>query len=108
MWLTRRDVVLLLPILAGRGSLHLGAFRRGQACRGAALRAQPGGGAQGAGGGHGATRGALPGTAEVRWHVLGGRFYALGTGGTLLFPQGDGTLRRGASASVRLGMDNAR
>ena len=48
------------------------------------------------------------GAAEVRWRVLGGRFYALGTGGTLLFPQGDGTLRPGAFASVGLGVDNAR
>ena len=48
------------------------------------------------------------GAAEVRWRVLGGCLYALGTGGTLLFPQGDGTLRPGAFASMGLGVDNAR
>lgn len=48
------------------------------------------------------------GAAEVRWRFLGGRLYALGTGGTLLFPQGDGTLRPGAFASVGLGVDDAR
>ncbi|TQF08533.1 hypothetical protein FJV41_49405, partial [Myxococcus llanfairpwllgwyngyllgogerychwyrndrobwllllantysiliogogogochensis] len=48
------------------------------------------------------------GAAEVRWRFLGGKFYALGTGGTLLFPTTDGTLRPGAFASVGLGVDNAR
>ncbi|ATB51312.1 hypothetical protein [Corallococcus macrosporus] len=48
------------------------------------------------------------GAAEVRWRVLRGRLYALGTGGTLLFPQGDGTLRPGAFASVGLGVEHAR
>ncbi len=47
-------------------------------------------------------------TAEVRWRVLGGRLYALGMGGTRLFPEGNGTLRPGAFASVGLGVDNAR
>ncbi|WP_371745821.1 hypothetical protein [Myxococcus sp. CA033] len=48
------------------------------------------------------------GAAEVRWRFLGGKFYALGTGGTLLFPTTEGTLRPGAFASVGLGVDNAR
>ncbi len=48
------------------------------------------------------------GAAEVRWRILGGLLYALGTGGTLLFPEGDGTLRPGAFASVGLGVDHAR
>lgn len=48
------------------------------------------------------------GAAEVRWRFLGGKFYALGTGGTLLFPTAEGTLRPGAFASVGLGVDNAR
>ncbi|WP_404366805.1 hypothetical protein ACIHQR_38260 [Corallococcus coralloides] len=48
------------------------------------------------------------GSAEVRWRVLGGKLYAMGTGGTLLFPTTEGTLRPGAFASVGLGMDNAR
>ena len=48
------------------------------------------------------------GAAEVRWRFLGGRLYALGTGGTLLFPEAEGTLRPGAFASVGLGVDNAR
>ncbi|MGZ3458304.1 MAG: hypothetical protein ACXU86_07305 [Archangium sp.] len=48
------------------------------------------------------------GGAEVRWRLLGGRLYALGTGGTLLFPEGEGTLRPGDFASVGLGVDNAR
>jgi hypothetical protein len=47
-------------------------------------------------------------SGEVRWRFLGGRLYALGQGGTLLFPAGDGTLRPGAFASVGLGVDNAR
>ena len=48
------------------------------------------------------------GAAEVRWRFLGGNLYALGTGGTLLFPTPEGTLRPGAFASVGLGVDNAR
>ncbi|ATB50417.1 hypothetical protein MYMAC_006073 [Corallococcus macrosporus DSM 14697] len=32
----------------------------------------------------------------------------MGTGGSLLFPTAEGTLRPGAFASVGLGMDNAR
>nr|WP_199243195.1 hypothetical protein [Vitiosangium sp. GDMCC 1.1324] len=48
------------------------------------------------------------GGAEVRWRLFGGRTYALGTGGTLLFPEGVDTLRPGAFASVGLGVDNAR
>jgi hypothetical protein len=48
------------------------------------------------------------GAAEVRTRFLGGRLYVLGTGGTLLFPQADGTLRPGAFASLGLGVDNAR
>jgi len=63
---------------------------------------------KGLGGGMGQPGARYLGAAEVRWRVLGGRLYALGTGGTLLFPEGDGTLRPGAFASVGLGMDNAR
>jgi hypothetical protein len=48
------------------------------------------------------------GAVEVRWRFLAGRLYALGTGGTLLFPEGDGTMRPGAFASVGLGVDHAR
>ncbi|AFE03324.1 hypothetical protein COCOR_00185 [Corallococcus coralloides DSM 2259] len=48
------------------------------------------------------------GSAEVRWRFLGGKLYAMGTGGTLLFPTSEGTLRPGAFASVGLGVDNAR
>ncbi|RKH04797.1 hypothetical protein D7V97_24850, partial [Corallococcus sp. CA053C] len=48
------------------------------------------------------------GAAEVRWRFLGGKLYALGTGGTLLFPTPEGTLRPGAFASVGLGVDHAR
>jgi hypothetical protein len=48
------------------------------------------------------------GTAEVRWRFLGGKLYAMGTGGTLLFPEAEGTLRPGTFASVGLGVDNAR
>ncbi|MFP2906250.1 hypothetical protein ACLESD_14520 [Pyxidicoccus sp. 3LFB2] len=47
------------------------------------------------------------GAAEVRWRLLRGKLYALGTGGTLLFPEADGTLRPGAFASVGLGVDHA-
>jgi len=48
------------------------------------------------------------GAAEARWRFLEGKLYAVGTGGTLLFPEGDGTLRPGTFASVGLGVDNAR
>jgi len=48
------------------------------------------------------------GAAEVRWRFLGGKLYALGTAGTLLFPEAAGTLRPGAFASVCLGVDPAR
>ncbi|MCK8499092.1 hypothetical protein [Myxococcus fulvus] len=48
------------------------------------------------------------GAAEVRWRFLGGTLYAMGTGGTLLFPTSEGTLRPGAFASVGLGVDHAR
>ncbi|TQF09064.1 hypothetical protein FJV41_46570, partial [Myxococcus llanfairpwllgwyngyllgogerychwyrndrobwllllantysiliogogogochensis] len=48
------------------------------------------------------------GAAEVRWRFLGGGLYAMGTGGTLLFPTTEGTLRPGAFASVGLGVDHAR
>ncbi|WP_241759103.1 hypothetical protein [Pyxidicoccus parkwayensis] len=47
-------------------------------------------------------------SAEVRWRFLGGRFYALCQGGTLLVPTAEGTLRTGAFASVGMGVDNAR
>ncbi|MCY1030161.1 hypothetical protein OV207_01740 [Corallococcus sp. BB11-1] len=48
------------------------------------------------------------GAAEARWRIVAGKFYAVASGGTLLFPGGDGTLRPGAFASVGLGVDNAR
>ncbi|RKH68495.1 hypothetical protein [Corallococcus aberystwythensis] len=48
------------------------------------------------------------GGAELRWRLLGGKLYAMGTAGTLLFPEGVGTLRPGAFASLGLGVDNAR
>lgn len=48
------------------------------------------------------------GGAELRWRLFGGRLYALGTGGTLLLPEGMGALRPGAFASMGLGVDNAR
>ncbi|MCP3065664.1 hypothetical protein LXT21_43545, partial [Myxococcus sp. K38C18041901] len=48
------------------------------------------------------------GAAELRWRFLGGRLYAMGTSGTLLFPTSEGTLRPGAFASVGLGVDHAR
>ncbi|WP_233602156.1 hypothetical protein [Corallococcus sp. CA047B] len=48
------------------------------------------------------------GAAEARWRLLGGKLYAMGTGGTLLFPTPEGTLRPGAFVSVGLGVDNAR
>jgi len=48
------------------------------------------------------------GAVEVRWRFLGGKLYAMGEGGTRLFPETEGTLRPGAFASVGLGVDNAR
>ncbi|HLK99667.1 MAG TPA: hypothetical protein VK539_03745 [Myxococcaceae bacterium] len=48
------------------------------------------------------------GAAEVRWRLLAGRLYVLGTGGTWLYPEVDGTLRPRAFASLGLGVDNAR
>ncbi len=48
------------------------------------------------------------GAAEVRWRFLGGGLYALGTGGTRLYPEVEGTFRPGAFASVGLGVDHAR
>ncbi|MFP2932802.1 hypothetical protein ACLESO_48190 [Pyxidicoccus sp. 3LG] len=47
-------------------------------------------------------------SGEVRWRFLGGRLYALGQGGTLLYPAEGGTPRPGAFASFGLGVDNAR
>ncbi|HSP77715.1 MAG TPA: hypothetical protein VLQ93_04260 [Myxococcaceae bacterium] len=46
-------------------------------------------------------------SGEGRWRFAG-KLYALAQGGTLLFPNADGTLRRGAYASLGLGVDNAR
>ena len=48
------------------------------------------------------------GAAEVCWRFLGGKRYAPGTAGTRLFPEAKGALRRGACASVGLGVDHAR
>ncbi|WP_439329044.1 hypothetical protein [Corallococcus carmarthensis] len=48
------------------------------------------------------------GAAEARWRVFAGKLYVMGTGGTLLFPEGDGTLRPGAFVSAGLGVDSAR
>ncbi|RKH11963.1 hypothetical protein D7V97_09765 [Corallococcus sp. CA053C] len=48
------------------------------------------------------------GAAEARWRVLAGKLYVMGTGGTLLFPEADGTLRPGAFVSLGLGVDSAR
>jgi hypothetical protein len=47
-------------------------------------------------------------SGEARWRFLGGALYAVGQGGTLLFPTAEGTLRPGAFASVGLGVDHAR
>ncbi|TQF09923.1 hypothetical protein FJV41_42180, partial [Myxococcus llanfairpwllgwyngyllgogerychwyrndrobwllllantysiliogogogochensis] len=47
-------------------------------------------------------------SGDARWRFLGGKLYAMGQGGTLLFPTAEGTLRPGAFASVGLGVDNAR
>ena len=46
-------------------------------------------------------------SGQVRWRFLG-RLYALGGGGTLLFPTPEGTLRPGAFASLGLGVDDVR
>jgi len=46
-------------------------------------------------------------SGEVRWR-FGELLYAVGQGGTLLFPVPDGTLRPGAFASLGLGVDHAR
>jgi hypothetical protein len=46
-------------------------------------------------------------SGEVRWHFAGW-LYAVGQGGTLLFPTPEGTLRLGAFASLGLGVDHAR
>ncbi|MBZ4329906.1 hypothetical protein [Corallococcus sp. AS-1-12] len=48
------------------------------------------------------------GADEARWRFLGGKLHAMGTGGTLLFPAPEGTLRLGAFASVGLEVDHAR
>jgi len=48
------------------------------------------------------------GATEVRWRFLGGKLYAMGTGGTRLFPEAEGKLRPGAFVSMGLGVDNAR
>ncbi|MBN8470449.1 hypothetical protein JYJ95_28405 [Corallococcus exiguus] len=48
------------------------------------------------------------GAAEARWRILAGKLYVMCTGGTLWFPEEDGTLRPGAFASVGLGVDSAR
>ncbi|NOJ83340.1 hypothetical protein, partial [Myxococcus xanthus] len=47
-------------------------------------------------------------SGEVRWRFLGGRLYALGQGGTLLYPTAEGPLRPGAFASLGMGVDNGR
>ncbi|NVJ14287.1 hypothetical protein [Myxococcus sp. AM010] len=45
---------------------------------------------------------------EVRWRFLGGGLYALGQGGTLLYPTPEGPLRPGSFFSLGMGVDNAR
>ncbi len=47
-------------------------------------------------------------SGEVRWRFLGGRMYAVGQGGTQLFPTAEGPLRPGVFASVGMGVDNGR
>jgi hypothetical protein len=47
-------------------------------------------------------------SGEARWRFTGGGLYALGQGGTLLFPTPEGTLRPGAFVSVGLGLERAR
>ncbi|WP_244981923.1 hypothetical protein [Corallococcus exercitus] len=46
-------------------------------------------------------------SGDLRWRFAG-RLYALGQGGTLLFPEADGALRPGAYASLGVGVDHAR
>jgi hypothetical protein len=46
-------------------------------------------------------------SGQVRWRFLG-RLYALGGGGTLLFPTPEGTLRPGTFVSLGLGLDHVR
>ncbi|RKH02101.1 hypothetical protein [Corallococcus carmarthensis] len=46
-------------------------------------------------------------SGDLRWRFAG-RMYALGQGGTLLFPEADGALRPGIYASLGVGVDNAR
>ena len=46
-------------------------------------------------------------SGEVRWR-FGGWLYAVGQGGTLLFPAPDGALHPGVFASLGLGVDHAR
>ncbi|MCK8498956.1 hypothetical protein [Myxococcus fulvus] len=47
-------------------------------------------------------------SGEARWRFLSGRLFAVGQGGTLLFPTAEGSLRPGAFAAVGLGVDHAR
>ncbi|RKH45146.1 hypothetical protein D7X12_08515, partial [Corallococcus sicarius] len=47
-------------------------------------------------------------SSEARWRFLGGKLYAVGQAGTLLFPTAEGTLRPGAFAVVGLGVDHVR
>ncbi len=58
-----------------------------------------------------ATRALLPragmSAAKVRWRFPGGCLYVLGTGGTRLYPEVEGTFRPGALASVGLGVEHA-
>ncbi|QAT85482.1 hypothetical protein EJ065_3922 [Corallococcus coralloides] len=47
-------------------------------------------------------------SSEARWRFLRGALYAVGQGGTLLFPTPEGTLRPGVFAAVGLGVDHVR
>ncbi|TNV50765.1 hypothetical protein FH620_39120, partial [Corallococcus exiguus] len=47
-------------------------------------------------------------SGEARWRFLGEWLYAVGQGGTLLFPTAEGTLRPGAFVAVGLGVDHVR
>ena len=47
-------------------------------------------------------------SGEARCRFTEGKLYAMGQGGTLLFPAADGALRPGVFASVGLGVDHAR
>ncbi|MCK8499676.1 hypothetical protein [Myxococcus fulvus] len=58
--------------------------------------------------GFGEPRGRYLVSAEARWRFLGGKLYAVGQGGTLLFPAAQGALRPGAFAALGMGMDNVR